>query len=93
MLRPSSGLFCKPLASLFKFIFRLFCRHWQQEAESAEAKLQALNSRVNELRERFMQAQREVETQDVRTGSNGFHSNFDCFVNVFSVNAEIFIGG
>ncbi|KAF8500946.1 P-loop containing nucleoside triphosphate hydrolase protein [Russula emetica] len=39
-------------------------RHWQQEAESAEAKLQALNSRLNELRERYKQAQREVETQD-----------------------------
>jgi len=75
MLRPSSGLFCKPSASLFKFIFRLFCRHWQQEAESAEAKLQALYSRLNELRERFKQAQRDVEIQDVRTGSNEFHSN------------------
>ena len=75
MLRPSSGLSYKPSASLFKFIFRLFRRHWQQEAESAEAKLQALNSRLNELRERFTQAQREVETQDVRTGSNEFHSN------------------
>jgi multidrug resistance efflux pump len=75
MLRPSSGLFCKPLASLFKFIFRLFCRHWQQEAESAEAKLQAVNSRLNELRERFKEAQREVETQEARTGLNEFLSN------------------
>jgi multidrug resistance efflux pump len=72
MLRPSYGLFCKPSASLFKFIFRLFRRDWQQEAESAEAKLQALNSRVNELRERFNQAQREVETQGVRTGRMNF---------------------
>ena len=47
----------------------------RKRAESAEAKLQALNSRLNELRERFTQAQREVETQDVRTGSNEFHSN------------------
>jgi hypothetical protein len=75
MRRPSSGLFCKPSASLFKFIFRLFCRHWQQEAESAEAKLQAVNSRLNELRERFKQAQRDVETQQVRAGSNESHSN------------------
>ena len=75
MLTPSSGLFCKPSASLFKFMFRLFCRHWQQEAESAEAKLQALNSRVNELRERYKQAQRDVETQAVRTGSKEFPSN------------------
>lgn len=72
MLRPSSGLFCKPSASLFKFIFRLFRRDWQQQAESAEAKLQALNSRVNELRERFNQAQREVETQGVRTDRMNF---------------------
>lgn len=66
MLRPSSGLFCKRSVSLFKFIFRLFRRHWQEQAESAEAKLQALSSRVNELRERFKQAQREVEIQEVR---------------------------
>jgi hypothetical protein len=58
---------CKPSASLFKFTFRLLRRHWQQQAESAEAKLQALNSRLNELRERYNQAQREVEAQDVRT--------------------------
>lgn len=74
MLRPSSGLFCKPSTSLFKFTFRLLCRHWQQQAESAEAKLQALNSRLNELRERYKQAQREVETQDVRTDRMN-HSN------------------
>jgi multidrug resistance efflux pump len=67
MLRPSSGLFSNRSASLFKFIFRLFRRHWQQEAESAEAKLRALNSRVNELRERFKQAQSDVEVQQVRT--------------------------
>ena len=67
MPRPSSGLFCKPLASLFNFIFRLFRRHWQQEAESEEAKLRALNSRLNELRERYKQAQREVGMQEVRT--------------------------
>jgi predicted phage tail protein len=44
-----------------------FCRHWQQEAESEEAKLRALNSRLNELRERYKQAQREVGIQEVRT--------------------------
>ena len=72
MLRPNSGSFCKLSASLLKFIFRLFLRHWQQEAESAEAKLQALNSRLNELRERYKQAQREVETQEVRTDRMNF---------------------
>jgi hypothetical protein len=42
-------------------------RHWQEQAESAEAKLQTLKSQLNELRERFKQAQREIETQNVRT--------------------------
>ncbi len=51
---------------MFKFIFCLLRRDYQQQAESADAKLQALNSRLNELRERFKQAQREVEAQDVR---------------------------
>jgi hypothetical protein len=67
MLRPSSGLFCKPSASLFKFTFHLIHRHYQQEAESEEAKLRALNSQLIELRERYNQAQREVEIQEVRT--------------------------
>ena len=89
MLRHSSGLFCQSSVSLFKFIFRLFRRHWQQEAESAEAKLQALNSRLNELRERFKQAQREIESQEVRTN----RMNLTCLTYVFSVNAEMFIDG
>lgn len=67
MLRISSGLFYKLSASLFKFTYHLIRRHWQQEAESEEAKLRALSSRVNELRERYNQAQREVEKQQVRT--------------------------
>jgi hypothetical protein len=40
-----------------------FRRHWQQEAESAEAKLQALNSQLNELRERFKQHNRYVRIE------------------------------
>ena len=51
---------------MFKFIFRFSRRYWQKEAESADAKLQALTSRLSELRERFKQAQREVETREVR---------------------------
>jgi multidrug resistance efflux pump len=51
---------------MFKFIFRLSHRNWQKDGEAAEAKLQTLTSQLNELRERFKQAQREVETQEVR---------------------------
>jgi len=54
--------------------------------------LQALNSRLNELRERFKQAQRDVEAQEVRTDRMNL-TEFDCLINVFSVNAEKFIGG
>ncbi len=59
-------VFANPWHFMFRAIFPLFSRHYQQEAESAGAKLQALNSQINELRERFKQAQREVETQNVR---------------------------
>ncbi len=76
---------------MFKFIFCLLRRDYQQQAESADAKLQALNSRLNELRERFKQAQREVEAQDVRF--ERISLEFDCLTNIFSVNAEISIGG
>jgi hypothetical protein len=51
---------------MFKFIFLLFRRHWQKEAESADTKLQSLTSRLSELRERYKQAQREIEMQEVR---------------------------
>ncbi|KAH9990809.1 P-loop containing nucleoside triphosphate hydrolase protein [Russula vinacea] len=39
-------------------------RHWQKEAESADTKLQSLTSRLSELRERYKQAQREIEMQE-----------------------------
>jgi chromosome segregation ATPase len=67
MPRPSSGSFL--LACKFHIRVHFFLsshRHWQEQAATAEAKLQALNSRLGELRERFKQAQREVQTLEVR---------------------------
>jgi hypothetical protein len=44
----------------------LYRRHWQQEAASADEKLQSLTSQLRELRERFNQNQREIEAGNVR---------------------------
>jgi len=54
---------------IFKFIIIIIFfsrRHWQEQAATAETKLQTQNSLLGELRERFNQAQREVQTQEVR---------------------------
>lgn len=45
-----------------------FFRFYQEQATSTDAKLQTLTSRLGELRERFKQAQREIETGEVRFG-------------------------
>ncbi|KAH9980223.1 hypothetical protein BGW80DRAFT_1274148 [Lactifluus volemus] len=39
-------------------------RHWQERAASADTTLKTLTSRISELRNRFTQAQREVESRD-----------------------------
>jgi hypothetical protein len=41
-------------------------RNWQDKAASAEAKLKTLMAQLDEVRGRFRQAQREIETQEVR---------------------------
>lgn len=41
-------------------------RNWQDKAASADAKLRTLMAQLGEVRERFNQAQREIETQEVR---------------------------
>jgi hypothetical protein len=51
---------------MFKFIFMTPSRYWREQAAAENAKVQTLNSRLSELRERFMQAQREIETGQVR---------------------------
>jgi len=64
-------------------------RHWQDKAASADAKLQTLNAQFGEVRERFKQAQREIETHEVRIN---LCLGLYILIDVFSVNAEIFIG-
>jgi hypothetical protein len=66
MLRLSSGLFLHASSVQVQahFLF-LSLRHWQEQAASADTKLQTLTSRLNELRERFKQAQRDIETHEV----------------------------
>jgi len=41
-------------------------RNWQDKAASAEDRLQTLVAQLGEVRERFNQVQREIETQEVR---------------------------
>jgi len=41
-------------------------RDWKEKAASEDAKVQTLNSRLGELRERFMKVQHEIETGQVR---------------------------
>jgi hypothetical protein len=50
---------------LIYFVF-LSHRNWQDKAASADAKLQSLTAQLSEVRERFNQAQREIETHEVR---------------------------
>jgi hypothetical protein len=50
---------------LIYFVF-LSRRNWQDKAASADAKLQSLTAQLSEVRERFNQAKREIETHEVR---------------------------
>ncbi|KAI0250769.1 hypothetical protein BJV78DRAFT_1127436, partial [Lactifluus subvellereus] len=57
-------------------------RHWRERAAAAETNLQTLNSRVGELRNRYTQAQREIECfqrkcRDIHRQLNGLRTTRD----------------